>query len=87
MNFCSWKVHKIHLSPLMNCTQYFLEIMPLSAAGATTMRRGPKTKMQDHFAAGNKDENADEGEGGGDIIMNEDGTMYAAGNADSEDEL
>ncbi|KJA17488.1 hypothetical protein HYPSUDRAFT_46450 [Hypholoma sublateritium FD-334 SS-4] len=64
------------------------EVMPLSAPGATTIRRGPKVKMQDHFAAGHKDKNAGEGEGDEDVIMNEDGTMYAAGNVDpGEDEL
>ena len=43
--------------------------------------------MQDHFAAANTDKIAGEEEGDGDVIMNEDGTMYAAANASSEDEL
>ena len=62
--------------------------MPLSAPGAqVSVRRGPKVKMQDHFAAANTDKIAGEEEGDGDVIMNEDGTMYAAANASSEDEL
>ena len=62
--------------------------MPLSAPGAqVSVRRGPKVKMQDHFAAANTDKIAGEEEGDGDVIMNEDGTMYAAANASSEDKL
>ncbi len=88
MNFCFYKVNTIHLYRLVDSAKYCLEIMPLSAPGAqVSVRRGPKVKMQDHFAAVNTDKNAGEEEGDGDVIMNEDGTMYAAANASSEDEL
>lgn len=56
--------------------------MILSASDAPVKR--PKVKMMDHFVGGNKGEGAEDD---GDIVMNEDGTMYAAGNADVEDEL
>jgi hypothetical protein len=50
--------------------KFLLDIMPLRSK-----RKG--TGVLDHFVGGNKKDD-------GDIVMNEDGTMYAAGNAEDD---
>lgn len=84
-------IHAIARYPLSEL--YILEIIPWLSADAPAKRK-PKgvsgvkgaPTLLDQFVVSSKggDKDADEG---GDIIMNEDGTMFAAGGSEMEDEF